>query len=85
MAFLIHPVQNEKIDGLEHQNMGNLGNAVRCNAKFVRIPCNRNLTVTEILVPVSAPVMLRGPFAVLMSNSKLKLSFPINLGLTQSQ
>ena len=29
MGFLIHPVQNDKIDGLEHQNMGNLGNAVR--------------------------------------------------------
>lgn len=70
MGFLIHPVQNEKIDGLEHQNMGNLGNAVPCNAKFVRIPCNRNLTVTEILVPVSAPVMLRGPFVVIVSNSK---------------
>lgn len=69
MGFLIHPVPNEKIDGLEHQNMGNLGNAVRCEVCF-RIPCNRNLTVTEIVVPVSAPVMLRGPFAVIVSNSK---------------
>ena len=49
--------------------MGNLGNAVRCEICF-RIPCNRNLTVTEIVVPVSAPVMLRGPFAVIVSNSK---------------
>ena len=30
LDFLIHPVQNEKIDGLERQKLRNLGNAVRC-------------------------------------------------------
>ena len=53
------------------------------DGKFVRIPCNRNLTVREIVVPLSAPVMLREPFAP--SNSKWKLSLPVNLGLTESQ